>query len=259
MRTITALVLLGLLLAAAPASPARAGDRAGAPVFSYRVVKAYPHDPDRFTQGLAVEGDTVYEGTGLYGKSRLLAWELASGRIIASRDLDPAQFGEGLTIFKDVLIQLTWKNGLGLVHDKKSLRLLRTFTYPGQGWGLTNDGRRLIMSDGTAELRFLDPIDFHELKRITVADNGVPVKDLNELEFVRGGIWANVWKTDRIAIIDPEDGRVTAWVDLAGLLAPFAAGSQGVLNGVAYDPENGRLLATGKLWPRIYEIELKTK
>ena len=224
----------------------------------YSLVRSYPHDPGAFTQGLIFENGFLYEGTGLNGRSSIRKVELATGKVLQRRDLSAEFFGEGLTSWRGRLVQLTWREGTGFVYDQASFRPVSRFSYPGEGWGLTHDGRRLIMSDGTPELRFLDPTTFAELGRVTVTDGGRPLPYLNELEFVRGEVFANVWTTDRIARINPSTGRVTGWMNLAGLLGP--ADRRGrevdVLNGVAYDPAGDRLFVTGKLWPKLFEIKL---
>jgi glutamine cyclotransferase len=242
------------LLASAPAcSP-----RAAAQGKGFEVVRSYPHDPEAFTQGLIFQNGVLYEGTGLNGRSSIRKVELATGKVLQRRDLPAAYFGEGITAWRGRLVQLTWREGTGFVYDQASFRPVSRFTYPGEGWGLTHDGRRLIMSDGTAQLRFLDPTTFAEQGRITVTENGRPLPYLNELEFVRGEVFANVWTTDRIARIDPATGRVTGWLDLSGLLSPAdrAGRSVDVLNGIAYDASRDRLFVTGKLWPKLFEVRL---
>ena len=225
--------------------------------FTYKVINAYPHDRNAFTQGLVFENGVLYEGTGLRGRSTLRRVELASGDVLQIRKLPDRLFGEGITIFGERIIQLTWQAGVGFVYDKSSFELLEEFNYPTEGWGLTHDGEHLIMSDGTSTLRFLDPETFDEIGRIEVRDKDGPVTRLNELEYVQGEIYANVWQTARIARIAPDTGDVIGWIELAGLLSPEDRGEPvGVLNGIAYDAENDRLFVTGKLWPRLFEIEL---
>lgn len=263
----------------------------------YRVIADYPHDRRAFTQGLVYEDGLLYEGTGLRGRSAIVRRELETGKALKTLRLPDKYFGEGITIFGDRLIQLTWRSRTGFVYQKDSFTLLREFTYPTEGWGITHDGRQLIYSDGTAILRFLDPNTYTETGRVEVRDRGRPVRGLNELEFIPGvqpsrepppdedrrpddpthppdvqgpsepephqdhaenspgSIYANVWPTSRIAIIDPATGRVTGWLDLTNLY-PRPRGSEDVLNGIAWLPESGHLLVTGKLWPKIYEIEL---
>ena len=225
--------------------------------FTYKVVNAYPHDRNASTQGLVFENGVLYEGTGQRGRSTLRRVELASGDVLQIRKVPDRLFGEGIAIFGERVIQLTWQSGVGLVYDKSSFELLEEFNYPTEGWGITYDGKRLIMSDGTSTLRFLDATAFEEIGRIEVRDKDKPVTRLNELEYVQGEIYANVWKTDRIARIAPDTGDVIGWIELAGLLSPEDRGEPvDVLNGIAYDAENDRLFVTGKLWPRLFEIEL---
>ncbi len=225
--------------------------------FTYQIVNAYPHDRNAFTQGLVFEGGVLYEGTGRHGYSSLRRVELKSGRVLQIHELPNRFFGEGITVLGERIIQLTWRSGVGFVYDKSSFELLEEFRYPTEGWGLTHDGQRLIMSDGTSALHFLDPETFEEVGRIEVRDGDEPVTRLNELEYVRGEIYANVWQTDRIARIAPDTGEVMGWIELAGLLsAEDRAQPVDVLNGIAYDAANDRLFVTGKLWPRLFEIEL---
>jgi glutamine cyclotransferase len=225
------------------------------PVFTYTVVNTYPHDRAAFTEGLVMDGGVLYEGTGLNGQSWLRRVDWESGKVLQNLALDPEYFGEGVTVWHDQIIQLTWKSHVGFVYDKASFQLLKTFNYPTEGWGLTHDDTRLIMSDGTPTLHFLDPNTFQETGRITVTANGLPVVNLNELEYVRGEIWANVWQTDRIARIAPTTGQVIGWIDLRGLLRPAdRQPAVDVLNGIAYDAEHDRLFVTGKLWPKLFEI-----
>ena len=227
------------------------------PMLTYKVVNTYPHDRAAFTEGLVMDGGELYEGTGMNGQSSLRRVDLESGKVLQNVALDPQYFGEGVTVWKDQIIQLTWQSHTGFVYDKGSFKLLKTFNYPSEGWGLTHDATSLIMSDGTPTIRFLDPVTFQETKRITVTDKGQPVSNLNELEYVRGEILANVWQTDRIARISPETGTVIGWIDLGGLLS-LADRQQpvDVLNGIAYDAEHDRLFVTGKLWPKLFEITL---
>ncbi len=228
----------------------------GVPVHSYRVVAVYPHDPEAFTQGLAYGDGLLYEGTGLYGSSSLRETMLETGEVSRSRSLPSQLFGEGIALWEDRLFQLTWRSGICLVWDLEDLTVKKTFTYPTEGWGITSDGRSLIMSDGSSELRFLDPESFRVTRTVEVLAEGQPLKRLNELEYVEGLIYANVWETDEIAIISPETGDVVGAIDLSGLLTEEERQGADVLNGIAYDPENGRLLVTGKLWPKIFEIEV---
>jgi glutaminyl-peptide cyclotransferase len=229
---------------------------AGVEFYTYRVIAEYPHDPQAFTQGLVLEGGVLFESTGLYGESSLRRVDLETGAVLQRHDLAPEYFGEGITTHGGRIIQLTWRARTGFVYDRESLALEREFSYETEGWGLTDDGTRLIMTDGTAWLRFLDAYSFRPLSRVLVTWRGEPVDRLNELEFIEGHVFANVWLTDRIAVIDPDDGRVVAWIDLSGLLPPADRAQADVLNGIALDREGGRLLVTGKLWPWLYEIEL---
>jgi glutamine cyclotransferase len=227
------------------------------PVYGYRVIRSYPHDRQAFTQGLVYEAGELYEGTGIRGQSSLRRVALETGIVRQERVLPEQYFGEGITIFGDRIIQLTWQSRIGFVYDKASFKLLQQFRYPTEGWGITHDGSRLIMSVGTANLYFLEPQTFMEIDRIEVHDDQGPVVRLNELEYVRGDIYANVWQTNRIARIDLLTGRVAAWIDLAGLLS--AADRQqrvDVLNGIAYDAENDRLFVTGKWWPKLFEMRI---
>lgn len=233
---------------------------AATPTFGYRVLASYPHDPGAFTQGLVYLDGTLYEGTGSagVGPSSLRRVDLATGAVQARHDLVNEDFGEGIAVVGDRIIQLTWQSHTGFVYDRATFRPLGTFRYPGEGWGLTYDGRRLIMSDGTDRLRFLDPDTFVETGSVQVRDAGLPVDQLNELEYIDGQVYANVWQTDRIVRIDPATGHVTAVIDLAGLLPPAdrQSGQVDVLNGIAYDADGDRLFVTGKLWPKLYEIKL---
>lgn len=238
--------------------PTIASSDTAAPVASYRVIRAYPHDPNAFTQGLVYEDGFLYEGTGRQGQSSLRRVELETGTVLQSVSLDLRHFGEGIAIVGNRIYQLTWKTHTCFVYDKRSFAVLRTFSYDGEGWGLTTDGQYVIMSDGSSTLAVRDPETFAIVREINVQDHGTPVERLNELEFIDGEIWANVWQTDRIARIDPRTGEVTGWIDLTGLLS--AADRQGrqvdVLNGIAYDAAAQRIFVTGKLWPKLYQIEI---
>ena len=229
---------------------------AATPVFGYRVLAAYPHDPQAFTQGLVYYQGDFYEGTGLRGRSSLRKVDLETGNVLQIRHLPDQYFGEGVTLFDDRLYQLTWQSHIGFIYDRASFDLLATFQYPTEGWGLTHNGRELIMSDGSATLFFLDPQTLHLLHQIQVRDENGPVRRLNELEYIDGEVYANIWQTDRIARIDPETGRVLAWIDLTGLLPPEDRPGANVLNGIAWDEEGERLFVTGKLWPKLFQIEL---
>jgi glutamine cyclotransferase len=226
--------------------------------YTYEVVRAYPHDKTAFTEGLVFDDGFLYEGTGLYGNSILQKVDLETGDALQLHSLSPEFFGEGITIFGDKIIQLTWQNNIGFVYDKNSFDLLKNFSYPTEGWGITNDGNRLIMSDGTATLHFLDPETFEKTGQIEVHDTE-PVTGLNELEYVKGDIYANIWTQDKIAIIDAQTGRVKGWIELEGLRDPNDADPNNVLNGIAYDASEDRLLVTGKRWLQIFQIKLIPK
>lgn len=229
----------------------------GVPVYTFRVVNVYPHDPTAYTQGLIYREGFLYESTGLNGRSTLRKVKLETGEVLQRHRLDQAHFGEGLTVWNDRLVQLTWRSNIAFVYDVATFAPLRTFSYSGEGWGLTADRDSLILSDGTDQLRLLDPETFREIRRINVRDGRVAIRDLNELEFVRGEVYANVWHTDRIARISPQSGRVTGWIDLRGLMSTgYQLDREAVLNGIAYDARNNRLFVTGKLWPRLFEIRL---
>ena len=232
---------------------------AAIPVYGVKVVRAYPHDRAAFTEGLFYLDGWLYEGTGQGVRPAIRKVDLASGKVLQGRDIAPAFFGEGIVAWQGRLIQLTWQNHIGFIYDLKTFAPLGSFTYPGEGWALTTDGRRIIMSDGTPQLRFLDPATLKETgRRLTVTADGVPVKNVNELEWVKGEIYANIWMTNRIARIDPTSGKVVGWIDLSGLISRREVGDDpdAVANGIAYDAQHDRLFVTGKLWPRLFEIKL---
>ena len=244
--------------AAAGAVAQRSGAPAAPPVYGYQVVRSYPHDPQAFTQGLTYHDGHLYEGTGLAGRSSIRKVKLESGEVVQLQHLEPQYFGEGIAIWQNTLVQLTWQSEIGFVYDRATFQRKRTFTYRGEGWGLTQDGKRLIMSDGQPDgmLRFIDPVSMKETGRLAVRDGNRPVVGLNELEVVKGEIYANVWQTERLARISPATGRVTGWIDLGGLLSPREAAGVDVLNGIAYDAAGDRLFVTGKLWPKLFEIRV---
>ncbi len=243
-RTVLALSLLVL------AAPTHAAD-------TYQIVHAYPHDQQAYTQGLIYLDGYLYESTGLNGHSSLRKEDLETGRILQFQDVPSQYFAEGLASWGANLVQLTWKNYIALVYDRATFRFLRTLPYTGEGWGLTEDGKSLILSDGTATLRFLDPATFHEVRRVVVKDRGKPIDQLNELEYIHGQVYANIWHSDRIVRIAPATGKVLGFIDLAGLLpASERTNPEAVLNGIAYDPEHDRLFVTGKLWPKLFEIRI---
>ncbi|MCL4243681.1 MAG: glutaminyl-peptide cyclotransferase [Candidatus Dadabacteria bacterium] len=247
-----------VLLSGHPAPDALAEDKPGGiPVYGYEVVASYPHDPSAFTQGLLLEDGVLYESTGRHGQSSLRKVDLETGEVLKIRNLPGAYFGEGAAIAGGKIIQITWRSQKGFVYDKNTFELLETFSYPGEGWGLTYDGRSLIMSDGTGVLRYIDPATFKETGTLEVYGESGPVKNLNELEYVDGEIFANVWGSERIARVDPETGRVKGWIDLSGILPEKdRKGGEDVLNGIAWDPGGKRLFVTGKLWPKLYEIRI---
>lgn len=225
--------------------------------YTYRVINTYPHDSRAFTQGLFFADGFLYEGTGLYGRSSLLKTTLHTGRVLKSVQMSKELFGEGITLCGDKIIQLTWKSHKGFVYSKDGLELQSTFKLFTEGWGITFDGIRLIISDGTDQLYFLNPETYEKIGQISVFDNKGPVNKLNELEYVKGKIYANVWRTDNIVMIDPDTGQVGGRVHLKGLTSRSGGDtSYKTLNGIAYDAKNDRLFVTGKLWPDLYEIEL---
>ena len=223
--------------------------------YTYEVINVYPHDSNAFTQGLVIEDGVLYEGTGLTGESTLRRVDLETGDILQIHELPSNLFGEGITVFGDSVIQLTWQSHEGFVYDKDSFELLQEFSYPTEGWGITTDGNRLIMSDGTANLYFLDPETFEKVGQVEVHDNGT-VTNLNELEYINGKVYANIWLTDKIAIIDPNTGQVTGWIDLTGIYTQENSNPDSVLNGIAYDAEGERLFVTGKFWSQLFQIKL---
>ena len=219
--------------------------------------KAYPHDPCAFTQGLIFANGFLYESTGLNGKSSLRQVELETGRVLKKYDLPFQYFGEGLTLWHGSLIQLTWTSGKGFVYNLQSFAVEREFSYSGEGWGLTNDGKSLIMSNGTEELIFLNPATLVRQRSLRVLDMGEPVRLLNELEYIKGEIFANVWQEDFVAMISPQTGEVTGWIDMSALRGELPPASNAeALNGIAFDAEKDRIFVTGKLWPLLFEIEV---
>jgi glutamine cyclotransferase len=227
------------------------------PRYSFKVVKAFPHDPTAFTQGLVFADGIFYESTGLRGESTLRKVTPETGAVIQQVKVERQYFAEGLALVGDELLQLTWEEHVGFAYDKATLKRLRTFTYPTEGWGMAYDGQSLVMSDGSSHLFFLDPKTQKSVRDLPVTDGGRPVPRLNELEFVKGELWANIWQTDRIARIDPKTGKVTGWIDLTGLLRPEARGPEGdVLNGIAWDKAGDRIFVTGKKWPWMFQIEV---
>jgi glutaminyl-peptide cyclotransferase len=229
--------------------------------YTYEVVHAYPHDPGAFTEGIFYLDGYLYEGTGMEKESSIRKVRLETGEVVQKHDLPEQYFGEGIINWKDRLIELTYKSQVGFIYDLAGLTVRKQFEYPGEGWALTQDGKRLIMSDGTPELRFWDPETLQETGRLTVTEYGQPLKNVNELEWVNGEIYANVWLTNRVVRIDPGTGKVVGSIDLSGLLNPndAAQGQPDVLNGIAYDAKGDRLFVTGKRWPKLFEIRLRKK
>jgi glutaminyl-peptide cyclotransferase len=231
------------------------------PVYTYEVVNTFPHDSQAFTQGLIFQDGAFIESTGLEKHSTLRRVELQTGKVLQKADVPPFYFAEGMTVFDGKVYQLTWKGQKGFIYDPKTLEKTGEFEYEGEGWGLTHDADSLILSNGSNELRFLDPSNTRKIKRtLRIFEQGRPLEEINELEYVQGEIYANVWHQDRIARIDPQDGKIKGWIDLSGLLkANEATDPEAVLNGIAYDETGDRLFVTGKLWPKIFEIKLKQK
>ena len=230
-----------------------------APVYTYKVIDVYPHDANAFTEGLVYYDGFLYESSGLYGNSSLRRVDLDTGQVLQIYNLSSRYFGEGITIFDNAIIQLTWQNNVGFVYGLNSFGLLQNFSYPDEGWGLTNNGSQLIMSDGTSNLYFLDPQTFQRTGEITVHDGATPVEDLNSLAYINGSVFANVYPTDRIAVINPGTGQVTAWIDLTGienLTGCHCNVGNDVLNGIAYDAQDDRLFITGKDWPSVFQIQI---
>ena len=227
--------------------------------YTYKIVNTFAHDSNAFTQGLVYEDGFLYEGTGLNGRSSLRKVELKTGKVLQQLNLNDEYFGEGITIFNDKIIQLTYISDVGFVYDKNSFKLLREFNYPTEGWGITHDGKNLIMSDGTPTLFFLNPETFELVSRLAVLYEGALLNNLNELEYINGQIYANIWNTNSIVTINPQTGHVTGVIDLEGLLSEKESKAADVLNGIAYDEKNKRLFVTGKLWPKLFEIKLVPK
>jgi glutaminyl-peptide cyclotransferase len=256
MHKTLSLAFSAVLLAAAPFAASAQG---AIPVYGFVVKNAYPHDPQAFTQGLFFKDGHLFETTGQKGQSSLRRVDLKSGKVLQKKDLASEYFGEGSTAVGDTIVGLTWQSNVGFVYDAKTFTLKSRFNYKGEGWGLASDAKHVYMSDGTPDIRVLDPKTLDEQRRIRVTADGKPVPQLNELEVVEGEIYANVWGTDAIARIDPDSGKVVGWIDLTGLLPPEKRGTanvDAVLNGIAYEPKGKHLYVTGKLWPKLFEIEL---
>jgi glutaminyl-peptide cyclotransferase len=244
----------------APTATTEKSGKQPVPVYGYEVVHIFPHDPEAFTQGLVIHDGKFLESTGEVGRSSLRRVEIDTGKVIQKVDVPPPYFAEGITLLKGKVYQLTWQHQLGFIYDAWTFEKIGQFNYSGEGWGLTNDGVSLILSDGSNKIRFLDPDNFQVKKTIAVVDGVRPVEEINELEYIKGEIYANIWHADRIARINPETGSVVGWVDLRGLLARGEVqDEEAVLNGIAYDEAGDRLFVTGKLWPKIFEIRLVQK
>ena len=250
----TSLLLLGLA-ACDPGASAEEGA-----IWVPEVVARYPHDPNAFTQGLLFHDDSLYESTGSPDRivSSLRRVDIETGRVEQRHDIDSRYFAEGLALVGDRLFQLTWQQNVAFVYDL-DFRQIATHEYAGEGWGLTYDGELLIMSDGTSTLRFIDPADFSVRRTVTVTDEGLPRDRLNELEYIDGEVWANIWYADMVARIDPDDGRIVGWVDLSALYPADRRDADAVVNGIAWDPESDRIFVTGKLWPAIFEIRIRER
>ncbi len=237
-----------------------ANEKIDTPVFGYKIVNTYPHDTNSFTQGLIFDKGVLYESTGLIGRSAVKIVDLKTGKTLKSHELPDNYFGEGIAIIENKIIQLTWRSKTGFVYDKKTLKLIKKFSYQTQGWGITYDGKYLIISDGSAVLYFMDPNTFKVVGTLEVYGDNGKVSKLNELEYINGEIYANIWGIEKIARINSKTGRVTAWIDLSGLLSDQDKKNRvDVLNGIAFNSDKGRLFVTGKLWPKMFEIELVPK
>jgi glutamine cyclotransferase len=245
----------------APAPSARMEPAAPeVPFYTYEVVNVWPHDRGAFTEGLVYLKGILIESTGLNGRSTLRKVDLQTGRVLQQVQLSSRYFGEGMTVLGGKIFQLTWQNQTGFVYDLESLRLEQEFSYAGEGWGLTTDGQSLIMSDGTNQIRFMDPVTFKVTRTISVFSHGQPLKQQNELEYIKGELFANIWQTQSVVRIDPATGAIRGLIDFSGLLAPgdYASGTD-VLNGIAYDAAGDRLFVTGKYWPKLFEVRPKLK
>jgi glutamine cyclotransferase len=229
-----------------------------APKYGYQIVNIFPHDSNAFTQGLILMDGKLLESTGEEGRSSLRRVELESGKVLKKVDVPVPYFAEGIAVLNGKIYQLTWQHHVGFIYDAQTFDRIGQFNYDSEGWGLTTDGQSLILSDGSNRIRFIDPASYGVTRTITVQDAGTPVNELNELEYVQGEIYANVWHDNKIAVIDPHSGRVTSWINLSGLMAPGELEDpEAVLNGIAYDQASDRLIVTGKLWPRLFEIKVK--
>lgn len=255
-----AILLLALSFNSSACESGKPAVEKSIPVYGYEVVHTWAHDPNAFTQGLAFSGGNLIESTGQVGRSSLRRVELETGTVLQNVDVPRPYFAEGLTLLNGKIYQLTWQHKLGFIYDALTFEKIGQFNYEGEGWGLANDGQSLILSDGSNKIRFLDSENFQVKKTIAVLDGRAPVNEINELEYIQGEIYANIWHDERIARIDPQTGRVAGWIDLRGLLSPAEVhDEEAVLNGIAYDEKTGRIFVTGKLWPKLFEIRLKQK
>lgn len=257
---IAGIFLLGMTCVAATSAdvPLMSEDARPPAVLDFDIINTWPHDRGAFTQGLVYRDGFLYESTGLNGRSSLRKVDIKSGEVLQHATVAKEYFAEGLTDWKSQLIQITWQSKIGFSYDLKTFKRSGQFNYSGEGWGITHDDKRLILSDGSSTLRFLDPETYVQTGTLEVTYQGKPLANLNELEFVRGRIFANVWQSNSIVVIDPANGRVTAQINLAGLLnAEDRSTAVDVLNGIAYDAKKDRMFITGKLWPKIFEIKLK--
>jgi len=228
------------------------------PKYGYQIVNIWPHDSNAFTQGLILMDGKLLESTGEEGRSSLRRVELETGKVLKKVDVPVPYFAEGIAMLNGKVYQLTWQHHIGFIYDAQTFERTGQFNYAGEGWGLTTDGQSLILSDGSTRIRFINPADFTVTKTISVIDGSTPIDQLNELEYVNGEIYANVWHDNRIAVIDPQNGRVKSWIDLNGLMPEGELHDpEAVLNGIAYDQANNKLFVTGKLWPRLFEIRIK--
>jgi glutaminyl-peptide cyclotransferase len=256
-----ALMIAGVLACSEPSTARQAEAEAeGTPVYTYQVINTWPHDAEAYTQGLVFHDGLLFESTGLRGASSLRRVELKTGKVKKKLEVAHEYFAEGMTIFQNKIFQLTWQAQKGFVYDLKKFKQEGEFAYEGEGWGLTHDDHSLILSDGTNKIRFLDPASFQVQRTISVYDNGQPLTDINELEYIKGEIYANIWRTDRIVRIDPNTGKINAWIDMTGLHHQGPEeNTENCLNGIAYDAEGDRLFVTGKRWPQLFEIRLVRK
>lgn len=258
--TLAAILVIAAVLVAGVVSlvllnPSQTPIDSGSPtLYAYHIVKTYPHDTTAFTEGLVFDNGVLYESTGEYGSSSLRRVNLENGMVQQEVMLPNQYFGEGLTVVNDSLVQLTWQSNIGFIYDKQTFRLRGNFSYSSQGWGLTYNGSELIMSDGTSNLTFLDPATFQKTGQISVHDGNTPVTNINELEYVKGDLYANIWLQQKIAIINPQTGLVKGWIDLTGIYQ--SNNTDDVLNGIAYDIQTNRLFVTGKDWPNLYQITI---